>query len=140
MSIQFKRGTNATKPTSALAGEPIFCTDGEFYIGTGTGLKQISGVTQDIANKLTTPRTIGLSGGATGTATSFDGTANITIPVTGLDASKLSGTASVSTTGNAGTASKLATARNITVNGATTSFDGSSDVSITISNIDGGTW
>lgn len=42
------------------------------------------------ADGLTTARTIGLSGGATGTATSFDGTANITIPVTALDASKIS--------------------------------------------------
>jgi hypothetical protein len=43
------------------------------------------------ANQLTTARTIAISGGATGTATSFNGTANITIPVTALDASKLSG-------------------------------------------------
>ena len=53
------------------------------------------------ATKLNTARTIALSGGATGTATSFDGTANITIPVTSLDATKLSGTASISTTGSA---------------------------------------
>lgn len=53
------------------------------------------------ATKLNTARTIGLSGGATGTATSFDGSANITIPVTSLDATKLSGTASINTTGSA---------------------------------------
>lgn len=41
------------------------------------------------ANQLTTARTIGISGGVTGTATSFNGTANITIPVTAVDASKL---------------------------------------------------
>lgn len=40
------------------------------------------------AEKLYTERTIALSGGATGTATGFDGSANITIPVTGLDMSK----------------------------------------------------
>ncbi len=34
------------------------------------------------ADKLTTARTIGISGGATGTATSFNGTANISIPIT----------------------------------------------------------
>ena len=56
------------------------------------------------ATKLTTARTIALSGGATGTATSFNGSANITIPVTSLDATKLLGTASISTTGNASTA------------------------------------
>lgn len=34
------------------------------------------------AGKLTTPRTIGIGTGGTGTATSFNGTANITIPLT----------------------------------------------------------
>lgn len=37
------------------------------------------------ADKLSTARTIALSGGATGTATSFDGSANISIPVTNVD-------------------------------------------------------
>lgn len=44
------------------------------------------------AAKLTTPRTIALSGGATGTATAFDGTQNIAIPVTAVAASALTGT------------------------------------------------
>lgn len=38
------------------------------------------------------PHTIALSGGVTGTATSFDGSKDITIPVTAVDASKLTGT------------------------------------------------
>ena len=42
------------------------------------------------ATTLQTARTIALSGAATGTATSFDGGANITIPVTALNASNLS--------------------------------------------------
>lgn len=41
------------------------------------------------AAKLQTARTIALSGGATGTATSFDGSANISIPVTGMNESYL---------------------------------------------------
>lgn len=41
------------------------------------------------ATKLATARTIAISGAATGTATSFDGTGNISIPVTGLNASNL---------------------------------------------------
>lgn len=52
--------------------------------------------TVDTATKLATGKTIALSGGATGTATSFDGSSNITIPVTALDASKLTGTVSAS--------------------------------------------
>lgn len=39
------------------------------------------------AKKLETARTIALSGGATGTATAFDGTTNISIPITGLNMS-----------------------------------------------------
>ena len=41
------------------------------------------------ATKLATARTIALSGAATGTATSFDGSGNITIPVTALAASAI---------------------------------------------------
>lgn len=41
------------------------------------------------ANKLKTPRTIALSGKATGTATSFDGSVNVTIPVTSIDVTGL---------------------------------------------------
>ena len=41
------------------------------------------------ATKLKTARTIALSGGATGTATSFDGSKNISIPVTSVNTSKL---------------------------------------------------
>lgn len=40
------------------------------------------------ASKLKTARKIGISGGATGTATSFDGSKDITIPISGLDMSK----------------------------------------------------
>ena len=78
------------------------------YIGDS----RIATVNDNVASatKLNTARTISLSGGATGTATSFNGTANITIPVTSLDATKLSGTASINTTGNAATAT---TATNI---------------------------
>ena len=42
------------------------------------------------AAALSVARTIALSGGATGTATAFDGSGNITIPVTALDPTKLS--------------------------------------------------
>lgn len=44
------------------------------------------------AARLTTPRTIALSGGVTTTATSFDGTQDITIPVSAVSAAALTGT------------------------------------------------
>lgn len=43
------------------------------------------------ATRLQTARTIALTGGATGTATSFNGSANISIPVTSLNATLLTG-------------------------------------------------
>ena len=58
------------------------------------------------ATKLAAAKTIAISGGATGTATSFDGSSNITIPVTALDMSKAStGTLAVARGGTGLTAS-----------------------------------
>ena len=51
--------------------------------------QNIGGYTAGAASKLETGRTIALSGAAIGTPTLFDGTENISIPVTGLDVSKL---------------------------------------------------
>lgn len=95
------------------------------------------------ATKLETARSIEISGGATGTATDFDGTINVNIPITALDMSAASagilsvergGTGndtntSATCTGNSATATKLQTAINI--GGA--SFDGS--VSLTLEQI-----
>ena len=64
-------------------------------VGSGYGVVDASeftgtAATAQRATKLKTARTISLSGGVTGTATSFDGTSNITIPVTAVDPSALS--------------------------------------------------
>ena len=72
------------------------------------------------ATKLATPRTLSLTGKASGSAT-FDGSANASINVTSV---------------NADTASKLSTARKINITGnasGSASFDGTSDVSINVS-------
>lgn len=45
----------------------------------------LTGNTTGSAATLTTARTIGISGAVTGTATSFNGSANITIPITAVD-------------------------------------------------------
>ena len=69
------------------------------------------------ATKLQTPRTLSLTGKATGSAT-FDGSANAAINVTSV---------------NADTASKLSTARKINITGNATgaaTFDGSGDINI----------
>ena len=72
------------------------------------------------ATKLQTPRTLSLTGKATGSAT-FDGSANAAINVTSV---------------NADTASKLSTARKINITGNATgaaTFDGTSDANINVS-------
>ena len=64
------------------------------YLGTlvrtSTADSAISAASAVKADKLSTARTIALSGGATGTATSFDGSQNITIPVTAISPNKIS--------------------------------------------------
>lgn len=68
-------GSTSTKlPTSKAVAEFV---EGKGYI-TSSG-------TANKANTLTTPRTIAVGGSATSTATSFDGSQNITIPLTGVD-------------------------------------------------------
>lgn len=70
------------------------------------------------ASTLATGRTIALSGAVTGTATTFNGSNNITIPVTEVSASyltgtintsRLTGTYNISISGNAATASSTGT-------------------------------
>lgn len=121
-----------------------FFGDATNLTGTATALN--IGGNAATSTVLQTPRTIAVSGGATGTATSFDGSANIAIPITALDASSLStgtvpvarltGTYSIDVAGNAATATALQTARTIGVSGITgtaQSFDGTANITIPIS-------
>lgn len=109
--------------------------------GTISGSK-ISGAVAEAtlaasATKLATSRNIGLSG-VTATSQSFNGTAAITIPITAIPASLLTGTVALDSTGNAATADKLKTARNIGLSGVTATavaFDGSGDIAIVITGI-----
>ena len=67
------QSTNATANITVPTKTSELTNDSSFVTSSGTVAK---------ANQLTTPRTIAISGGATGTATSFNGTSNISIPVT----------------------------------------------------------
>lgn len=98
-----------------------------------TEIRELTDTTNDVpvnkatlalsANKLATARTITLtSGDNKGTATSFNGSDNVEIPLPTKLAANLTG----NVTGNADTATKLKTARKI--GGA--SFDGSSDITL----------
>ena len=59
-----------------------------FVVASKTEVANLHSAT---ATKLHTPRTIALNGAVTGTATSFDGSANIAIPTTGVNAYYVSG-------------------------------------------------
>lgn len=106
---------------------------------------QLAYVTSNVASatKLQTARTIAISGAVTGTATSFNGSANIAIATTAIDGSKISTgtipaaripTLNQSTTGNAGSATKLLTGQAIGITGSGASgsvvFDGTGNVNI----------
>lgn len=72
----------ATRATTAAKADTATTAD----IAT-TATAADSATTAASADKLSASKTIAISGGATGTATGFDGSANITIPVTALDVS-----------------------------------------------------
>ncbi len=90
------------------------------------------------ATRLATGRTIAISGKVTGAATSFDGSAAISIPVTAVTADSCTGNSATATTasacsGNAATSTKLAAARKI----AGVAFDGTADIAIPYSGLIG---
>lgn len=72
-------GTSALKYKNGYFSGTVTATN---FVGPFTG-------SATSAETLTTPRTIGLSGAATAAGVSFNGSSNITIPVTGLNASNL---------------------------------------------------
>ena len=74
----------ANSTTTVLAG--LSSITSTTFVGALSG----NANTASSAAVLTTARTIAISGGVTGTATSFNGGANIVIPITAIDASSLS--------------------------------------------------
>ena len=77
----------ATKPelaSKANDSDVAHKSGDETIAGTKTFTSTIVGNVTGTATKLATARTIALSGAAIGTATGFDGSGNITIPVTAL--------------------------------------------------------
>ena len=63
----------------------------------GKSAKAVSATTADKAAILSTARTIAIGGAVTGTATSFNGTANITINTTAVNGAKVTGTVPAAT-------------------------------------------
>lgn len=101
-----------------------------------TATSATSATTATFAGKLTAPVTIGISGAVTGTATSFDGSANITINATAAtDSSKIA---------LSGSRGKLAGYETVTSAGAVTINDSSGDDivasgAVTVSAVSSGT-
>lgn len=102
----YKHTNNSTGGTMAEGHMAVWCQNGVPKVALGSNLwvalnASIGGnltvdgtITGNLsgnsttATRLQTARTIALSGGATGTATSFNGSSNISIPVTAIDPSK----------------------------------------------------
>lgn len=91
-SLTFAAGAFAAKTYNGSAAVSVnvpthtsHLTNNSGYITSGAS---ITGNAAS-ATKLQTARSIAISGGATGIPTSFDGTSNITIPVTKIDPSKV---------------------------------------------------
>ncbi|MDA9007757.1 hypothetical protein N9J18_00825 [Porticoccaceae bacterium] len=110
----------------AKAEIAINLADKKLYSSTnGTDIITVSGATADT---LTAPRNIAVSGAVSGTA-SFDGSADVTISTTIADS------ITANTSGNAGTATALASGQNFSLTGDVTatavSFDGSGAVELT---------
>lgn len=123
-SIQSMNSGTAFPTTNLFEGMKCYRTDlKKTYTLTdaenGTWVEDAHATLADTATKLQTPRTLSLTGKASG-STTFDGSANASINVTSV---------------NADTASKLSTARKINITGDATgeaAFDGTSDVSINV--------
>jgi hypothetical protein len=88
-----------TTATDANTVNAIVQRDASGNFSAGTITAALSG-NASTATALQTARTIALQDGVTGTATSFNGTANISIPVTSVAASYLSGTIPTGVLGN----------------------------------------
>ncbi len=77
--------------SSTNTASTIVSRDGNGNFSAGIITASLSGNSTS-ATTLQTARTISISGGATGTATSFNGSANISIPITSINTTYLSGT------------------------------------------------
>jgi hypothetical protein len=116
-----------TTASSTNGSSTIVLRDGSGSFSANTITANISGnVTGNLtgtasnATVLQNARTIAISGGATGTATSFNGSANITIPVTGLNVSTAdAGTLAVS---RGGTGASTLTANNVLLGNGTSAL------------------
>ena len=90
--MKYSKDTFANKTelaSKANDNDVVHKSGDETIAGTKTFTSAIVGNITGNASKLATARTIALSGGATGKATGFDGSGNITIPVTALSPSAI---------------------------------------------------
>jgi hypothetical protein len=90
---------NGTIPSAVLGNSAYFIGTTSIALNRASAAQTLTGISIDgnaatatSAATLTTARTIAISGAVTGTATSFNGSANITISATALAAANLSGT------------------------------------------------
>lgn len=136
---EYTAGRASAVPWSGIEDKPLTFAPSAHTHET-SDITDLANASVYSASKLTTARNIAISGGATASAVSFDGTGNITLVISALDASYLSGTAPISISGNAATATQFARERTIEITGLATAapkvFDGRQNIALEITDID----
>ena len=145
-------GLEMTGNEFAVDGTVVRTTGTQTITGAKTFSSTIAGNISGNAatsTSLQTARTFSITGQVAATGVTFDGTGNVVLNVPTLDASnlnagtipsaRLTGSYGISITGNAATATKLQTPRNISLTGAATgtatAFDGSMAISIPVTDL-----
>jgi hypothetical protein len=139
----FPAGT-ATQVLTSTGSGLLWQDQSNLAVGSATTASTATSATSaNNAATLTTTRTFNLSGVTTGGAQNFNGSQNVTITITAVPASLLTGTiasdrlsgtyTNASIGGSAGSAAQLSTARTISITGGVSgsaTFDGSANITI----------
>lgn len=119
----FCASTDEVQAVQTTANNALTKSQADAYY-LGITAKATSAATADSAAKLTVAKSISISGGATATAVPFDGSASITLNVTSIDGSLVTGTVANATNATYATNATNAT----TANSATTATTATNNV------------
>lgn len=136
---EYTAGRASAVPWSGIENKPSTFTPSS-HTHEISQITDISNASVAQATKLKNPRNISISGGVTAPSIQFDGTGNVALQVSDVDASYLSGTAPIDISGNAGSATKFARERTIEVVGKATAspkvYDGRQNIALEITYLD----
>lgn len=127
-NIRLRRGKKSELPTNAPSGTPLWCEDTkELYIGTDNGVSKVG--VNDLSSSTDNSSVLNPVGVNSGSTSELKRNTSVSMQGNKITAGTFQGNLS----GNASTATKLQTARTITLTGDVTasgSFDGSENLSL----------